>query len=62
MDDEVVDLIQYLVEHPLYLAPILLLAATLIFAVIKKLAKVGIIVAIAGGLYLLLLRYFGPGF
>jgi hypothetical protein len=62
MEDEVVGLIQYLVAHPIFLAPVLLLVATMIFAVIKKLAKVAVIVAIAGGLYLFILRYLGPGF
>jgi hypothetical protein len=62
MDDEVVDVIQYLLANPIFLAPILLLVATMIFAVVKKLAKVLVITAIAAGLYTVLLRYFGPGF
>jgi hypothetical protein len=62
MEDEVAGIIEYLLAHPLYLAPILLLAAMMIWAVLKKLLKMAAIVAIAGGLYLAIVRYFGPGF
>ncbi len=61
MEDDVVGIVQYLLEHPLFLAPILLLAATVVFAVLKRLLKVAAVVAIAGGLYLALVQYFGPG-
>ena len=37
----------------------LLGAAVLLFAILKKLLKLAAIVAIAGALYLLLVRYFG---
>ena len=39
--------------------PILLLAATLAFAVLKRLLKLATILAIAGVLYMLLLEYVG---
>lgn len=61
MEDEVVGVIHYLLANPIFLAPILFVVATMIFAVVKKLAKLLVITAIAGGLYMLLLRYFGPG-
>jgi len=61
MEDEVVGVIQYLLAHPIFLAPILFIVAMLAFALIKKLLKMAAIVAIAGGLYVLLVQYFGPG-
>ena len=61
MEDEVVGIIQYLLENPIFLAPILLIVAMMVFAVIKRLLKMAAIVAIAGGLYVLLVQYFGPG-
>jgi hypothetical protein len=53
--------IEYLLANPLFLAPILLLVAVMVFALIKKLLKMAAIVAIAGALYLLLVEYFGGG-
>ncbi len=61
MEDEVVGIIQYLLENPIFLAPILLIVAMMVFALIKRLLKMAAIVAIAGGLYVLLVQYFGPG-
>ena len=61
MEDEVVGIIQYLLANPIFLAPILLIVAMMVFAVIKRLLKMAAIVAIAGGLYVLLVQYFGPG-
>jgi len=55
------DLVRYLLENPIFLAPILLLAAMLVYAVLKRLVKLAVIVGIAGGLYLLLVEYFGGG-
>ncbi|MEX2048348.1 MAG: hypothetical protein WEB90_02095 [Gemmatimonadota bacterium] len=55
------DLIAYLLANPIFLAPILLLAAMMVYAVLKRLVKLAMIVAIAGGLYLLLVEYFGGG-
>jgi len=55
------DVIEYLLANPVFLAPILLLVAVMVFALIKKLLKMAAIVAIAGALYLLLVEYFGGG-
>ncbi len=54
-------IIEYLLANPIYLAPILLMAAMLAFAILKKLVKLAVILAIAGALYLLLVRYVGGG-
>jgi hypothetical protein len=55
------DFIEYLLENPIFLAPILLLAAMMVYALLKRLLKLAVIVAIAGALYLLLVEYFGAG-
>jgi len=55
------DIVEYLVANPIYLAPILLMAAMLVFAILKKLLKMAVILAIAGALYLLLLEFVGRG-
>ena len=55
-------IVDYLLANPLFLIPILLLAAMMIYAALKKLLKMAAIVAIAGGLYLGLMQYFGGGF
>jgi hypothetical protein len=60
--EEVTGVVRYLLANPLYLIPILLLAAVLIYAILKKLLKVAVIVAIAGALYVALVEYFGTGF
>jgi hypothetical protein len=52
-------IVEYLLAHPIYLAPSLLLAAMLVFAILKRLLKLAAIIAIAGALYLLLVQYFG---
>jgi len=62
VEDEVAGVIEYLLAHPLYLGPILLLVAMMVWALLKKLLKMAAIVAIAGGMYLALVKYFGPGF
>ncbi|MEQ1856462.1 MAG: hypothetical protein ABL963_08330 [Longimicrobiales bacterium] len=54
-------IVEYLLANPIYLAPILLMAAMLVFAILKKLIKLAVILAIGGGLYLLLVRYVGGG-
>lgn len=61
MDDDVAGLAQYLLANPLYLIPILLLVAVMVFALLKKLLKVAAIVVIAGALYVALVEYFGAG-
>jgi hypothetical protein len=53
------DILEYLLENPIVLAPLLLAAATFVYAILKRLLKLAAILAIAGGLYLLLVRYFG---
>jgi hypothetical protein len=55
------DIVEYLLANPIFLAPILLMAAVLMFALIKKLLKMAAIVAIAGAMYLVLVEYFGSG-
>lgn len=55
------DMVEYLLANPIYLAPILLMVAMMVFALLRKLLKLGVIVAIAAGLYLLLVEYLGGG-
>lgn len=52
-------LIEYLLANPIFLIPLLLLAATMLYAVLKKLLKLAAIVVIAGVLYSVLVEYFG---
>ena len=51
--------VEYLLANPILLVPILLIAAMLVFAILKKLIKMALIVAIAGGLYVFLMYYSG---
>lgn len=53
--------VEYLMANPILLAPLLLLVAVGIFALLKRLLKVAVIVLIAGGLYILLMNYMGGG-
>jgi hypothetical protein len=55
------EIIDYLMANPIFLAPILLIVAMIVFAIIKKLLKMAAVVAIAGALYLLMVEYFGGG-
>ena len=55
------DIVEYLLENPLYLAPLLLIAAMIVWALLKRLLKMAAIVAIAGVLYVLFVEYFGGG-
>lgn len=55
------DIVEYLLANPIFLAPLLLIAAMLVFAVLKRLLKMATIVVIAGVLYVLLVEYFGGG-
>ena len=55
------DIVGYLLANPIFLIPILLLAAMMIYAALKKLLKMAAIVAIAGALYLILMEYMGTG-
>lgn len=53
--------VQYLLANPILLAPLLLLVAAGIFALLKKLLKVAVIILIAGALYVALMNYMGGG-
>jgi len=53
--------VQYLLANPILLVPVLLIVATLVWALIKKLLKMAAILMIAGALYVILGRYFGTG-
>lgn len=55
------DIFEYLLANPIFLVPLLLIAAMLVFAILKKLLKMAAIVAIAGVLYVLIVEYFGGG-
>ena len=54
-------IVEFLLANPLFLIPILLLAAMMIYALLKKLLKMAAIVVIAGAIYVLLVEYFGAG-
>ena len=54
-----IGMIEFLVENPIVLVPLLLIIAVFLFAVIKKLLKLLAIATIAGVLYVLLVDYFG---
>lgn len=51
--------LEYLLANPVFLAPLLLLVAMALFAVLKKLLKIAAVLAIAGFLYILLVEYLG---
>jgi len=54
-------IVEFLLANPIFLIPILLLAALIVFAILKKLLKIAAILVIAGALYVLLVEYFGAG-
>ena len=54
-----IGMIEFLVENPIVLVPLLLIIAVFLFAVIKKFLKLLAIATIAGVLYILLVDYFG---
>ncbi|MCH7531551.1 MAG: hypothetical protein IIB36_07245 [Gemmatimonadetes bacterium] len=54
-------IVEFLLANPLFLIPLLLLAAVMLYALLKKLLKVVAIVVIAGALYVILVEYFGAG-
>ena len=54
-----IEIIEFLVENPILLIPLLLIVAVVLFAVIKKLLKLLAIATIAGALYVLLVDYLG---
>lgn len=47
--------------NPVFLVPALLLAAIIVYAILRRLFKVAAVLAIAGVLYYLMLEHFGPG-
>ena len=53
--------IEYLLANPVFLIPILLLVAMMVWAILKKLLKMAAVLVIAGVLYVLLVEYFGTG-
>jgi hypothetical protein len=55
------DIVDFLLATPLVLFPLLIVAAMIVFALLKKLLKLAAILAIAGVLYALMLEYLGPG-
>ena len=59
--DGIAELIQQLLANPIVLIPILLMIAALVYAILKKLLKIALIVAIAGVLYVVLVETFGAG-
>jgi nitrate/nitrite transporter NarK len=60
--DEVNEAAGFLLANPIFLIPVLLLAAVLVYAILKKLIKMALIVGIAGAMYVALMEYFGGGF
>ena len=54
-------IVEFLLANPIFLIPVLLLAAMMVYALLKKLLKMAAIVVIAGALYVLLVEYFGAG-
>ena len=54
-------IVEFLMANPIFLIPVLLLAAMMVYALLKKLLKMAAIVVIAGALYVLLVEYFGAG-
>lgn len=54
-------ILEFLLANPIFLVPLLLLAAAVLFALLKRLLKLAAIVAIAGVLYVLLVEYVGTG-
>ena len=54
-------ILEFLLANPLFLVPILVLVAMVVYAVLKKLLKLAAIIAIAGVMYVLLMEYLGSG-
>lgn len=59
MDNEVQSVLEFLLSNPVYLVPVLAVAAMLMYSLLKKLIKLAAVVAIAGGMYVMMLRYLG---
>jgi hypothetical protein len=60
--EEVNNAASFLLANPMYLVPVLAIAAMMLYAILKKLIKLAAIVAIAGALYVVLVEYMGGGF
>ena len=58
---ELIGIVEYLLATPILLIPILLMAAMVVFALLKRLLKIAAIIVIAGALYVALVEYFGSG-
>ena len=54
-------LLSYLAANPLLLVPVLIVAAMAVVAILKKLLKLAAVLAVAGLLYIRLLRYLEGG-
>ena len=54
-------IVEFLLANPLFLIPLLLLVAVMLYALLKKLLKMAAIVVIAGALYVVLVEYCGTG-
>ncbi len=54
-------IVEFLLANPLFLIPLLLFVAVMLYALLKKLLKMAAIVVIAGALYVVLVEYFGTG-
>ena len=54
-------IVEFLLANPIFLIPLLLMAAVMLYALLKKLLKMAAIVVIAGALYVMLVEYFGTG-
>jgi len=54
-------IVEYLLGNPIFLIPLLLVAAMMLYGLLKKVLKMAVIAAIAGALYLALVEYFGAG-
>lgn len=61
METEVQNLLQLLLDNPVFLVPILAIVAMVVYGILKKLVKLAAIAAIAGGLYVAILNYLGMG-
>lgn len=57
----VTGIVETLLANPIFLAPILIIVAMMVFAILKKLLKMVAILAIAVALYVLLVQYLGTG-
>jgi hypothetical protein len=57
----VTGILEYLLANPVLLIPILLGVAMIVYSLLKKLLKIAALLAIAGALYVVLVRYLDGG-